>query len=631
MDLNSGQVKMAHSEVLLISEQVRLPPSWEPLHYHFNDLRFPFFNTEPLLLVIEGHPSHYQKALTLFQELSELQLQTQTILVDIQLSSEQLIELTNHHKPFRIINYQEKEQLEELLTDAFNTARKLKQDKVLVELFNEQNTELKKLSVELEEKIKRRQKRLEQAKDKLSETNKKSLFLQECLIAIHNSLSISELESRVTEILQDRIDLLWFKIVFDHDQPLALWNKQEQINTYQVPLSKNQQDYGQLLFAKPQTLHFKRSEKNLLDQIGEAIALCLERILQIEKNNELRSQWQATFNAISDPVSLIDKEYNIHIANQNFLSASNLEKVEGKKCYQVLFNRNSPCVECKRGEQFRLKNHKNPTQVYDVFSQQMVIDNQTHYFHLYRDISKQLGFERQILESAKLAELGTIGSSIAHELNNPLGGMLNFLQLIRMDLTGNEDYYNEILEMEKGAVKCKEIVQNLLGFSRHANLSELRSIDLIEIINQSILITELRTRALGIKIDLSIPDKKILVEGRFNQLAQALCNILQNAYESILVRKGSHENFQGNIKINILLKENHVDLTITDNGIGISKEIREQIFDPLFTTKDPNKNPGLGLTLAQQILLEHHAKLNLTPQKDDETCFIIRFPKLKVS
>ncbi|MBY0314711.1 MAG: PAS domain-containing sensor histidine kinase [Bdellovibrionales bacterium] len=593
-------------------------------------LQHPVFTAEPLLLIIEGSKTHSAKIEALLSEVRDKKFQTQVIFFNCQLPQEKLVELFNIIKPLSITFKNDPTELEKNINRAFETVRELQQTKSLVELFNDQNKELKKISVDLEAKIEKRQAHLQEAKQKLSVTNKKNMFLHKCLLAIHSAETISDLEVIVTSNLRESMNLSWFKIEFSYNVSEMSVEKNPYLSSYRIPILRDQIKYGDLVFAREgkDMEPFKKEEKQLLNLLGEGIILSVDKLLQIEKNNELQYQWQSTFNAISDPVCLIDENYNLTSANQTFLQRSGLRSIEGVKCYEALFKRTSPCVDCHRGNHFRLRDQQDSSHMYDVFSQTMQIDYQKNYFHLYRDISRQLGLERQIVESAKMAELGTIGSSIAHELNNPLGGMLNFIQLIRMDLSKDDPLYEDIIEMEKGALKCKDIVQNLLNFTRHGSLGEAQDLSLIEVVHRAILITELRTRALGIKIDLQWPEEKIMVHGRFNPLAQAICNVLQNAYEAILTRRKKEETFPGTISVNLREEASGYTLRIIDDGAGLDEKIVHQIFDPLFSTKDPDRHSGLGLTLAQQILSEHQGLLVVTPQKDGKTCFCLCFPRI---
>lgn len=621
---------MAPSEIQYIFDRTPPQKDWDVVTKNVAQLQHPVFTAEPLLLIIEGSKTHSAKIEALLSELRDKKFQTQVIFFNCQLPQEKLVELFNIIKPLSITFKNDPAELEKNINRAFETVRELQQTKSLVELFNDQNKELKKISVDLEAKIEKRQAHLQEAKQKLSITNKKNMFLHKCLLAIHSAETISDLEVIVTSNLREAMNLSWFKIEFSYNVSEMSVEKNPHLSSYRIPILRDQIKYGDLVFAREgkDMEPFKKEEKQLLNLLGEGIILSVDKLLQIEKNNELQYQWQSTFNAISDPVCLIDENYNLTSANQTFLQRSGRRSIEGVKCYEALFQRTSPCVDCHRGNHFRLRDQQDSSHMYDVFSQTMQIDYQKNYFHLYRDISRQLGLERQIVESAKMAELGTIGSSIAHELNNPLGGMLNFIQLIRMDLSKDDPLYEDIIEMEKGALKCKDIVQNLLNFTRHGSLGEAQDLSLIEVVHRAILITELRTRALGIKIDLQWPEEKIMVHGRFNPLAQAICNVLQNAYEAILTRRKKEETFPGTISVSLREDDSGYTLRIIDDGAGLDEKIVHQIFDPLFSTKDPDRHSGLGLTLAQQILSEHQGLLVVTPQKDGKTCFCLCFPRI---
>ncbi len=613
------------ASLFFVSETYSPDPLWEALHYKPSQLKFPFFSSEPLVLVAELYAPFLQHLRSLFAEMNSLNLQTQVILFSLESPETEILNFFNQRRPFRVLNTNRISDLQKPIQEALEFAQLRKQEQVLYELFQEQNKELKKISQALEERIEKRQTHLEEARTKLTVTNEKNLFLQNALFTIHNSVDLGDLEKKVTLFLKDSLELDWFRIFFGSDQMNNLFEKNSSLQTYRFPLLQANTEYGQLVFARNLAQPFRRDEKDLLEQICEAISLCVERMLQIERNKDLQSQWQSTFNAISDPVGLIDEDFNLRLANKRLSKSGD---VVGEKCYSVLFKRSEPCVDCHRGQSFRLRDQGSHSKIYDVFSQPMQIDYQKSYFHLYRDVSQQLGLERQLVESAKLAELGTISSSIAHELNNPLGGMINFIQLLKMDLPKDDAINPDIDEMEKAAQRCKEIVKNLLGFSRTSSESDIKNVSLHEIIHRSIMITELRTRSMGVRIDFAPYSDKIFVAGRFNPLAQVFCNVLQNAYESILEKRKQQPSFKGTIHIKTSLTEKHIDIELSDDGIGLPVLEWHHFFDPLFTTKNPEKHSGLGLTLAKQILTEHAADIQLTSEKDDRTYVHIRFPRL---
>lgn len=616
--------------VLYISENYPPEPSWGVEHTHYSDLKFPFFSHEPPVIVAHAQQSHFAILIRLVMELAQLKLESRLILFGNNLSADQLMELGNIYKIFYALPSAQVLDLESIIQKGLASSRQLKQNKVLVQLFKEQNSELKNISQELEDKIKKRQTHLMETNERLQQTNHKTNYLRQCLFAIHNAKSIEELEMNVSEILAGPYLISWFRIQLTSSDANNLEDKKNLLNTYTFTLTDGVRKYGSIVYGRDSTKVFKREEKDFLDQISESISLCIDRLLQVERNKELQLLWQATFNAVSDPLCLIDQNYNVKIANQKFTEMMPDSSPEANKLHFGPLPKETSAILQANATTFRIRDDKDPSIIYEVSRQGMMIDYQRCFFFVYHNISRQLHYERQLLESAKLAELGTISSSIAHELNNPLGGMLNFTQLIKMDLKGDEDYYNDIVEIENGIQKCKLIVQNLLGFSRVDDFSEHKPLEIHDVIQRAILVVELRTRALGIKIDFSTSkDKKVFVEGRFNQMAHAICNVLQNSYESILEKRKSTEDYSGNIEILISVNFENVKVDILDDGKGIPADNIHHVFDPLFTTKDPEKHAGLGLTLARQILADYHSNISVSSQKDGRTCFSIVFPRMR--
>ncbi len=616
--------------VLYISENYPPEASWGVEHTRYSDLKFPFFSHEPPVIVAHAQQSHFAILFKLVMELAHLKMETRLILFGNNLSADQLMELGNIYKIFYAQPSDQVHDLESIIQRGLASSRQLKQNKVLVQLFREQNSELKNISEELEDKIKKRQSHLIEANDRLRQTNHKANYLGRCLFAIHNAQSIDDLEKSVSEILAGPYLISWFRIHLTSGEANNLELKKDLLNTYTFTLTDGTRKYGSIIYGRDSSRAFKRDEKDFLDQISESISLCIDRLLQVERNKELQLLWEATFNAVSDPLVLIDQHYNVKIANQKFREMRPDSSHEANRAHFGALPKETSAILQANATNYRVRDEKDPSIIYEVSRQGMMIDYQRCFFFVYHNISKQLHFERQLLESAKLAELGTISSSIAHELNNPLGGMLNFTQLIKMDLKGNEDFYADIVEIEAGIQKCKLIVQNLLGFSRIDDMSELRPLEIHDVIHRAILVVELRTRALGIKIDFnSEKNNKVFVEGRFNQMAHAICNVLQNSYESIIDKRKTTNDYAGTIQILISVNSTDVKVDILDDGKGIAADDAQHVFDPLFTTKDPDKHAGLGLTLARQILADHHSHISLSSQKDDRTSFSIVFPRLR--
>ncbi|MCB0415511.1 MAG: HAMP domain-containing histidine kinase, partial [Bdellovibrionales bacterium] len=325
-----------------------------------------------------------------------------------------------------------------------------------------------------------------------------------------------------------------------------------------------------------------------------------------------------TFNSISDSVALTNSHFDIISANNSFFEQS-LPHPTSQNLFEVFF------AEAK---------NQLPENIYHMDTIQFSIllnGNVKHYYlrkhkiplqHssefifmiLIRDVTSQKQLENQVLESSKLAELGTIGSSIAHELNNPLGGILSFAQLIKMDLDKDDPFYKDIDLIEVSALKCKDIIENLLGFSRTSEEGENQSYSLEETIQKAIKIVNLQTASKNIQIDfISHSDEYLEHKGNQNQMVQALCNILQNSIDAFDEQKKTSSALTQNIRIEV--KGGHKNqITITDNGPGIPAKVRSKIFNPLFSTKKSKTKSGLGLTVSYQIVKNQGGHLEVFSQ-----------------
>lgn len=591
-----------------------------------------------------------QEALELAELLNTVSPYSQRVIIQNDTPAETLSKLINAGSVFRILPSYDDPRFDLTIEEALEEYRLLQQNIKLFQLVNEQNERLKRLTAELEERVEIRRKSLDEAKERLLITNHRVEALHRALVAIHRAGSIAEMERLVNEALRGALGLTWTRIIFQSATRLEFvgTNESSLVAVHRAPLLRGKEMLGQIFFARDAGSPFRRDEIGFLGQIADAVSLAIDRLTKLEQSEALKHQWEATFDAILDPVSVISADHTLLRVNRSFAERSGTEpeKIIGRKCYEALFGRSSPCQGCtvgrtensnkrktgneiENGSNFRLKpartvggpSSEEQNVIYDVFSHEIQFkpEDRTLYVNMYHDVSSQLRYERQILESAKMAELGTIGSSIAHELNNPLGGMLSFLQLIKMDLKGDEPWYADIEEMEKGARRCRDIVQSLLGFTRKSSPDSAEIIDLREVAEQALKITELQTRSMGIVVKRDFPDHPLQLRGQFNALAQALRNFLQNAQEAIAEQMkntaSGKKRVSGEITIRMWVENDWIEVEIEDNGAGFDPGISDRIYDPMYTTKNSDLNPGLGLTVAQQIIRDHGGRLEISSDK----------------
>lgn len=589
--------------------------------------------SNPSVLGAHCRPSNYQQLLKLMLQEKRKNSNKRFIVFYDELNKQQLCEIHNLIHPEQSIAYSRDWNFQDTFQQCFAFYYEREQGKQLISLVNETNDELKKLTAALEEKVEDRQQQLEKSRLKNINAEKRLQVLKTTLMQIYQTASIREIEHGVAFALKEEFQVASVQIRRPSQSNFGQIN--ESLKFYKATLKSGHQEFGEIFFFRDNDSSFNSQEKKFLNQVAEAVSLSMARTIQYLNSQELKTQWEATFDAISDPICLTDEDYNILRINAGFLEKTQTKRFQdhiGKKCYQALFHRDSPCEGCQRGQIFQLRNpaQTQTSEVYDVYSNNLGDKGQGVYFQMYRDVTQDLNLQRQVIESAKMAELGTISSSIAHELNNPIGGMLNFVQLIKMDLEGDEEFYDDILEIEKGIIKCKNIVKNLLGFARKSFNTEIAEINLVEVIEQAIKITELKTRSIGIKIYFDRDQPEVLVNGRFNLLTHAFRNILQNSQEALFEERKKDKHFKGQINISLRDSSEAVEIDISDNAGGVEDEVLPKIFDPLFTTKDPGTNSGLGLTLALQIVKEHNGTITVSTDKDKKLSVKVRFFKSEV-
>lgn len=458
-------------------------------------------------------------------------------------------------------------------------------------------------------------------KKRITTLNKQVESLHQALVAVHQANSVGEVESLLFHALKDSLDLEWCRILFRHNEHVETQlSRLGNVSLFKVTLTIGDSILGSIIFGRSDEKPFGRFEDDLLRQVAEGVAMAIDRLTKLEQAESLKQQWESTFDAIAEPLCLTDESFNIIRTNSAFSDITGLKykSLIGANCFAA-FCGNEPDLARVSAATFKLQRpaKKNETpRTYEVSTQKIQIKESASpiFMIFFRDITEQQKIQKQIFESAKMAELGTIGSSIAHELNNPLGGMISFLQLIRMDMKKTDAIYEDVIEMEAAGQRCKEIVENLLGFTRQHDASEAVEVDLREILRQALKITELQARSLGVTVQMKWPETPVKILGNFNLLAQAISHLLQNSFEAVSDNLAQNPRSKGHITITLKKTGKQISLDIEDNGIGINPENQNKIFNPLFSTKTSTHNPGLGLTLAYKIVDDHHGQLEIYSQ-----------------
>jgi len=246
--------------------------------------------------------------------------------------------------------------------------------------------------------------------------------------------------------------------------------------------------------------------------------------------------------------------------------------------------------------------------------------SQPRHLCMIEDITAQLQAEDDrkkldihLRQQQKLESIGTLASGIAHEINNPINGIMNYAELIRDELHEDNPSKEYAAEIGNETRRIATITRNLLTFSRQDKESHSPAI-IKDIVDETISLIAAVIRHDQIMLDLDIPDDLPSVRCRSQQIQQVLMNLLTNARDALNDRYPEYaENKILSLRVRPFEKDGHnwVRLTVEDHGNGIPEEIRDRIFDPFFTTKDRTKGTGLGLSISHGIIQEHLGEMHI--------------------
>ena len=253
--------------------------------------------------------------------------------------------------------------------------------------------------------------------------------------------------------------------------------------------------------------------------------------------------------------------------------------------------------------------------------------NFLYFIGIIRDITanKQAEKEKQILEekaqvASRLAAVGEMAAGIAHEINNPLTGVLGFSQMLLENKNVPEDIKENLKLIADGSQRVAEIVKRLLTFARQTKPVKAAA-NLNELIENTLKLREyvLKTNNINVvtRFDPELP-WSVVDPG---QMQQVFLNLIVNAEQAMKKAHG-----KGTLTITTKKIDNNIRISFQDDGPGITEENMGHLFEPFFTTKEPGEGTGLGLSLSRSIILEHDGKMSVESEFGRGATFIVELP-----
>ncbi len=448
------------SNILLWGKQLDLSNDFE-LTKHL-ELKFvlPYLDDQiAKVLIINTQDLSADDLELLFRSLEVQTLQTEVIVIIDNFETElrnTLISTLNPHAIYETENYNIQDVEKSILT-ALRKYDYHQQNNNFYLLFQEQGVKLRELNKELEDRVVIKNKSLRRSQDRLISIQEQLNLLYECILGVQDSKNIPEIEDFLTLKLEPYFKTKWIRILVGSKEVYSetfIIENQKKYRIFGTPLHFSQKSIGHIYFAKMNS-NFMKKEESFLLQLSEIVSIKINQVTNYADLLVTQSQWQQTFKAIKHQVTIVDSKFNL--LNSNFDTDE-----APKKCYELLFKAERPCEGCQLGKNFELKNK---SEWISVTSQKIKTHDHRNdtFINIYENITERKSIELKILEKAKLSDLGILAGSLAHELNNPLAGIITFLQLILSEPDSTPaNALADIQDLLDAALDCKQVIESIL-------------------------------------------------------------------------------------------------------------------------------------------------------------------------
>lgn len=396
-----------------------------------------------------------------------------------------------------------------------------------------------------------------------------------------------------------------------------------------IPLDCRGSVLGVMTLTGMDIKNLSSEQEDLLISIGRQIGIAVESLNNLHKLMQSKELLQSVFDGITDPVVLLDRDHRIRMVNKAFLQQrkASLEKVSRSACHELLHGTEAPCEDCGMKDVLETRRPMSremmcsPGEIflvhyYPLFDDRGNVEGVIRYA---RDITQQKRVEQRIQQTEKLVAMGQLAAGVAHEINNPLGVIFCYVNLLKRQLEAYPQGHKDLEIIERQAQNCKRIVTDLLQFARSresAKAPAFLNASLSEV--AQMLDHQFKGRRISLEMDLDEDLPKCPADA--DKIKQVFVNLLMNALQA--VDKG------GTIRISSRFLETlqQAEIIFQDNGHGIPLEIQDKIFDPFFSTKHTGEGTGLGLSVSYGIVQEHGGEISLASEPGNGARFTIRLP-----
>lgn len=408
--------------------------------------------------------------------------------------------------------------------------------------------------------------------------------------------------------------------IFDADRSYFshVWHNPEypdRLSSFAIaPMFERAEPIGVLVVGRSTEAPFSQAELKFIEHLADQMAISIQNTRLYKQVSRATEEWEETFKAVTDPIFLVDIDYNVLRHNDRLTPeiSPHWQQAMAYKCYARLHGRSEPCPNCpieeikKNGQALQRNWHTDSgmlleTYYYPVFNEEKQLAAITI---ILKDVTHKTKMEAQLVHSAKLAALGEMAAGVAHELNSPMTVIIGTAQMLAREHESESVEGESLQDMINCGLRCKRIIQNLLTFSRQ-DQAPLAATDLNEQTRRVLGLIRYQINRNQIQIIDRLDPALPQVTANGPQIQQVLTNLLINGRDA-LNESSRHKKL---ITVSSSVRQEDgkswAVVSVHDNGIGIDPENLKKIFTPFFTSKDATKGTGLGLSVSLGIAESH--------------------------
>ncbi len=362
-----------------------------------------------------------------------------------------------------------------------------------------------------------------------------------------------------------------------------------------------------------------------------------EHLKKIDEIKETRDFLNRIMMSMQEGILVLDKDYRVVMVNDYLLKLTGLSKEEmkGMLCYTAFHGLEKECAECNLEETFktglsstvvrRCRNKKKGGDFFDVeVYYHPVFDKEGNVIYVIesvKDISERLKYEEELSRSKKLAAVGTLAAGVAHEIGNPLASISSLAETIERK---SDDAYikEEVKVMASHIERISKIVRDLVDFSRPANY-EFRMVQINDVVRDTVRLCKYDKKLEGIDVVTELYEGLSEVRTVKEKLVQIFMNLIWNAADAV-----NNKNGKGSITIKTVMDNSKgFKISFSDNGMGMSDEEMNKIFEPFYSTKSSGKGTGLGLFVSYGIIKNLGGTIEAESEKGKGSKFTVTLPQ----